>query len=246
MKYIKENNALELSYKFWHKHNSANGYPEHYPDEEVIKFLMGLKGNAKKNKINLRSVKVLDLASGSGKNSIPVSEIGFDLYCVDYSKPGLDYTKKRLKKLKLGGKFLCIDFVENPLPFPNDFFDAIISIQVFDHIFLKSFSKVLQETSRVLKPKGKMIASIMGNKTSKENRRGILIKNNKNSCIVSTGNSAGEIHTFYDLNKIKKLFEKNYKIDQAALVSTVFENTKEFTKKGERIECEYFSLLNKF
>ncbi len=239
MKFIEENKALKCSYNFWKVHNTEKGYPEHYPDEEVVRFLMRLKGNAKKNKKKLKSIKVLDLASGCGKNSIPIAELGFNLFCLDYSKPGLDYTKKRLKKLNLSANFSCTDFIKNELPFPDNFFDAIISIQVFDHIFLNSVSRLLEETSRVLKKEGKMIASLMSKRTTKVTRIGIPVKNNKDSYIVSSGNSAGEIHSFFNEKKMSSVLKKRYVIDNSFLSEKIFDDSKEVE------ECKYFSLSNK-
>ncbi len=239
MKFIEENKALQCSYNFWQVHNTEKGYPEHYPDEEVVRFLMRLKGNAKKNKKKLKSIKILDLASGCGKNSIPIAELGFNLFCLDYSKPGLNYTKKRLKKINLNANFSCTDFIKNKLPFADNFFDAIISIQVFDHIFLNSTSKLLEETSRVLKKKGKMITSLMSKKTTKISRIGIPVKNNKDSYIVSAGNSAGEIHSFFNEKKMNLFLKKEYTIDNSFLSKKVFDKSKEVE------ECKYFSLSKK-
>ena len=42
MKVSKEK-ALKSCHNFWQIHNTAKGYPENYPDEEVVRFLMRLK-----------------------------------------------------------------------------------------------------------------------------------------------------------------------------------------------------------
>jgi hypothetical protein len=47
---ISQEKALASSYKFWQTHNAKNGFPEDYPDEEVVRFLMRLKSKAKKQK----------------------------------------------------------------------------------------------------------------------------------------------------------------------------------------------------
>ena len=44
---ISKYKALKSSYKFWEIHNTAKGFPENYPDEEVVRFLMRLKSKAK-------------------------------------------------------------------------------------------------------------------------------------------------------------------------------------------------------
>ena len=39
--------AKKNSYKFWQKHNSEKGFPEMYPEEEVVRFLSGFKKKKK-------------------------------------------------------------------------------------------------------------------------------------------------------------------------------------------------------
>ena len=65
MKVSKEK-ALKSCHNFWQIHNTAKGYPENYPDEEVVRFLMRIKSHKSKGK-NLKDLKILDLGTGSGK-----------------------------------------------------------------------------------------------------------------------------------------------------------------------------------
>ena len=89
---ISREKALKSCYDFWQIHNTEKGFPENYPEEEVVRFLMRLKSFNKKNK---KKIKILDLASGSGKNIQPIIDLGFELYLIDWSKGGLNYIKKR-------------------------------------------------------------------------------------------------------------------------------------------------------
>ena len=118
---ITQEKALKICREFWEIHNTKNGFPEDYPDEEVVRFLMRLKSKAKKQKKQLKNLKVLDLATGSGKNLQPIIDMGFKLYCIDWSKGGLDYIKKRLKNKKINST--CLDFINEKLPYNNDYFD---------------------------------------------------------------------------------------------------------------------------
>ena len=40
---VSREKALKSCYNFWQVHNTEKGFPENYPDEEVVRFLMRLK-----------------------------------------------------------------------------------------------------------------------------------------------------------------------------------------------------------
>lgn len=215
---INKNIAKRNSFKFWQKHNSRKGFPEKYPEEEVVRFLSMFK---KKN------IKILDLASGSGKNTFAAIDKGFKVYCVDYSKPGLDLTLKTVKKKK-NCKVYCLDITKNKLPFSSNFFDGIIATQVLDHVFKEDVDFIISEMKRVLKKNGKTLLNLMSTKTTKKSRLGIKIKNEKNTYLTDYGNSAGEIHSLFNENEMNKLFKK-FKIFDSMLVSINNDFSKEKT-----------------
>lgn len=215
---INKNIAKRNSFKFWQKHNSRKGFPEKYPEEEVVRFLSMFK---KKN------IKILDLASGSGKNTFAAIDKGFKVYCVDYSKPGLDLTLKTVKKKK-NCEVYCLDITKNKLPFSSNFFDGIIATQVLDHVFKEDVDFIISEMKRVLKKNGKTLLNLMSTKTTKKSRLGIKIKNEKNTYLTDYGNSAGEIHSLFNENEMNKLFIK-FKIFNSMLVSINNDFSKEKT-----------------
>lgn len=205
---IKQNKALKSCYDFWQIHNTKKGYPEDYPDEEVVRFLMRLKSNTIKQKKQIKDIKILDLATGSGKNIQPIMDIGFKLYCIDWSKGGLNYIKKKYKKKNI--HFTWLDFVNSKLVYNDDYFDAVIATSVFDHILKKDCEKLLSEVHRVTKKNGLMISNLMTTKTTKKGRVGTKIQGEKNTYLVETGNSAGEIHSLFERNIAKKFFSKYF------------------------------------
>jgi ubiquinone/menaquinone biosynthesis C-methylase UbiE len=205
---ISKYKALKSSYKFWEIHNTAKGFPENYPDEEVVRFLMRLKSKAKILKKKIKDFKVLDLGSGSGKNVKPVIDIGFSLYCIDWSKGGINYIKNKHKNKKIDYK--CLDFINNQLPYKNNYFDAVIATSIFDHIFKEDSQTLLKDAHRVLKENGVMISNLMTTKTNKKNRKGEKITDEKNTYLVKSGNSAGEIHSLFEKDNAKKFFSKYF------------------------------------
>lgn len=224
---IEKNIAKKNSFKFWQRHNSLKGFPEKYPEEEVVRFLSMFK---KKN------IKILDLASGSGKNTFVAIDKGFKVYCVDYSKPGLDLTLKSIKNKK-NCKTYCLDITKNQLPFTDNFFDGIIATQVLDHVFKEDVNFIVSEIKRVLKKDGKTLLNLMSTKTTKKSRLGHKIKNEKNTYLTNHGNSAGEVHSLFHEKEMKKLF-KRFKISNSMIVSV----SNDFSK--EKTVFKYFYLTH--
>ena len=228
MKFIEKSLAQKLSYNFWCKHNSEKGYPEKYPEEEVVRFL---------SSFNNKDSNILDLASGSGKNTSVCLDKGFRTHCVDYSKPGLVYTLKKNKKSK-NLKTYCVDITKNRLPFKNKFFDRIIATQIVDHILKEDINFVLSEMKRVLKKEGKILLNLMSTETTKRSRLGVKILGEKNTYLTNKGNSAGEIHSLFTINDMNKMFKNKFKVLSSLHVQVKNDQSKEKTV------FKYFYLTN--
>lgn len=93
--------------------------------------------------------KILDIGCGTGVFISPLVEYGYkNLYGIDSPH---DYIKKAIER-----GYKQIDTIEDlnydKLPYQDQFFDAVISKDVFEHLLNPSF--VLTEVARVLKPNG--------------------------------------------------------------------------------------------
>lgn len=93
-------------------------------------------------------LKIMDSGCCTGYNLHLLSEFG-EVYGVDTEKKAVAYCKKRgfsqTRLLKNGLK----------LPFKDNYFDIVTSLDVLEHI--EKDEEYLQELNRVLKPKGKLI-----------------------------------------------------------------------------------------
>ena len=233
---VSKEKALKSCYNFWQVHNTEKGFPENYPDEEVVRFLKRLGSHYLKKGKNLKDIKILDLGTGSGKNIQPVLDLGFKLYVIDWSNGGLKYIKKRIKNKRIN--FYFLDFVKKKLPYKDNFFDGVIAVQVFDHIFKGDASNLLKEVSRVSKKKSMMISNLMTTNTNKKNRLGIKIKNEKNTYLVKTGNSAGEIHSLFPRRQAKNFYSKYFLTTDIVDYSIVY-------NKKEKLNFQYCNLKKK-
>ncbi len=157
--------------------------------------------------------RVLDLGCGAGRNLIYLLRSGFDMYGIDYAPEGLKIIKERLKKEKTNCR-LRLGNIFNKLPYEDDFFDAVISVQVLQHGKLNEIKRAIKEIKRVLKPEGIIFITLSG-RISNGKVREYLIKTAKKiaprTYVPTIGNEKGLIHFIYNKKIIKKHYN-NFKI----------------------------------
>ncbi len=104
------------------------------------------------NFINIypKKSKILDIGCGNGRN---MKNINYIFYGVDNCSNFIELAKQVTPNV-----FLC---EMTNLPFPDNYFDAIISIASFHHLStIERRNECLKEMKRVLKPNGKILLSI--------------------------------------------------------------------------------------
>lgn len=105
----------------------------------------------KKNK------KILDLGCGNGEVSEKMEKLGAKVYGIDYSKDAISMAKKMgLKAQFKTGKI-------SDLPYPDNFFDGVISLDVFEHVYPVELSAALTEIKRVTKDGGRIVVATAPN-----------------------------------------------------------------------------------
>lgn len=155
--------------------------------------------NFKKNGVK----KVLDLGSGSGRHIIYLAQNGFSVYGLDNSSSGLDMTKKWLKEDGLAAELIEQE-MDIPFPWEDDFFDAVISIQVIRHADVSTIKKIIFEIERVIKKDGFIFITAPKLKNQGENFKQI----EPNTYIPMDGPEKGLPHHYFTIGEMKKLFFK--------------------------------------
>ena len=98
--------------------------------------------------------KVLDVGCGTGRLLKWFSEnIGYDMYGVE---PAKNMIKEAQRKTQATKPIIKQGDIEN-IPFPNDYFDRIITTHVLMHLHPQMIHNGITEMYRVLKPGGYML-----------------------------------------------------------------------------------------
>jgi len=133
-------------------HNSQSGcYLHASKNWEYLYVLNAINGSNS-------SQKIIDAGAGRGALQIYLAGIGRDVHSIDlsFSEHSHDGHECRHKFLKAFGEKINFRFgsIFN-LPYPDGYFDVVVSVSVIEHLKHKEFA--LYELLRVLKPGGMLI-----------------------------------------------------------------------------------------
>ena len=121
------------------------------PQEDMTKTIKLFK------KFNVK--RVLDLGCGSGRHLVYLAKHGFDVYGFDIAKHGIKIAREWLKKEKFKSS-LKVGDIYGKLPYGDNFFDAIISVQSVHHGKIEWIRKCIKEMKRILKPDGLVFITV--------------------------------------------------------------------------------------
>lgn len=162
------------------------------------------------NFINKNSVKIsriLDVGCGSGRNSIALAKMGFEVYGIDFVKEALNELEKRARKEKVKVKTICHNITKSPWPLKNNFFDAAIINVVLDSIDRSGREVVAKELHRILK---KSAYVFIYEPSIKDGYYSRFVKNFENP--VFTCPDDGIKREIFAENSLAKPFRKFFKV----------------------------------
>jgi UDP-N-acetylglucosamine transferase subunit ALG13/ubiquinone/menaquinone biosynthesis C-methylase UbiE len=106
--------------------------------------------------LDIKKKKILEVGSGSGRDSIYLAKIGADNYLVDYVEAPLKIANEIAEREKL--KITAIKTDAKKLPFPDDNFDFIFSGGLIEHF--TEPEHLIKEQVRVLKKGGYLLIDV--------------------------------------------------------------------------------------
>lgn len=101
--------------------------------------------------------KVLEIGCGDGAMLRLLADRKFEAVGIDASASGIDRCSER------GLRAHCLDISTDGLPFPDDSFDLVISLETFEHL-MNPFH-ALQEVKRTLRLGGRFLCSVPNPRT---------------------------------------------------------------------------------
>lgn len=133
---------------FW---DSANEIDEVYSNRERIRWEL-------EKVTSLEGAKILEVGSGSGRDSFPLIEAGAELFLLDYSLPSLELIARQLGARRNQVAVLGGDAFQ--LPFPDESFDVLFHQGLLEHFRKPLPEKMLTEHFRVLRPGGIILVDV--------------------------------------------------------------------------------------
>jgi SAM-dependent methyltransferase len=97
-----------------------------------------------------KGAHILDLGSATGGNTLLLQDLGFIVTSLEYSNVGVD--------IQLSKGISVLQGDARDLPFTDNFFDAVICLDVLEHIW--EDVQVLEEIHRVLNVYGKFLITV--------------------------------------------------------------------------------------
>ena len=147
-----------------------------------------------------RGVKrILDLGCGSGRHVVCLTKEGFEVYGIDISPIGIELAKRWMEDEKLKASLITGD-IYNKLPYPDAFFDVVISVQVIHHNTARNISRLVAEIWRLLQPKGLFFATVPMYRNQAKRFRQI----EENTFLPLDGREKGVPHHYFDEEQIRR------------------------------------------
>lgn len=151
--------------------------------------------------------RVLDLGCGTGRHMVFFSEKGFQMYGLDASEHALQLAKLWLDKSSLQGE-LRQHKMECRFPYDDDFFDAVISIQVIHHNKISDIMYTIREIERVLRKGGIAFVSVAVLKEERlfPDSDWALSEIEPGTYIPQKGPESGILHHYFTPDELRSAF----------------------------------------
>lgn len=146
--------------------------PSNVPQADVVRFLRWLKKEQKRagNPLDMETVRVLDLGSGTGRNSYYFAEQGAQVTGLEFSETALTAARKFAAHGELSIEYQAHDIGEL-FPVATNSIDIVLDVTSSNSLSDTARAQYLSEVSRVLKTGGFLFLralSLEGDANAKE------------------------------------------------------------------------------
>ncbi len=145
-------------------------------------------------------IKIWDVGCGTGRHTIYLARLGFDMYVSDNSPTALEKTKEALMVENLTATITKADMEE--LPFKGVAFHAIILWNVVQHADSAKIARVMANLKSSILPKGLFLLSVKSTK-AEEVGKGERIE--ANTYMPAEGLEIGVPHHYFTKQELETL-----------------------------------------
>ena len=183
---------------------------------------------------SLKMNSFLDLGCGLGRHTILFSQNGFKTSCFDISEEAINRTKKWCHEEGLVVDYQIGDMIN--LPYKDESFDCILSMNVISHTDTEGVKKVIKEIYRVLKKNGECYLTL-GSKDTWGFKKTDWPKVDDNTKLLMIPGPEYQVPHFYADYKLCKELFKDFDI------INIHQKVDFFEHPGEVNESYHFHLL---
>lgn len=181
-------------YWYWGKEDKV--------DEDISKILKAFD--------NARVSKILDLGCGTGRHTIYFARKGFKAYGFDQSERAIKRAIELLQAERLRADLKVWNMTVHPLPYQDEFFDAVLAVRVIHHAKLATINAIAKEIDRITAKGGYLYLQVP---TEQKARR--LMEEEKQKCerleertfLPLEGDEAGVVHHYFTSEELLSLFK---------------------------------------
>ena len=164
--------------------------------------------------------KVLDLGCGVGRNSVFLSQMGFEVDAFDLSPTAIEELNSKIMKLNLKINTKIGDMLE--LPYANENFDSILAFHTIYHTDMQGLQNVIGEMKRVLVDGGEIFFTLNSKMSpSFKNPTHKII--DEHTIIKTEGLEKDIPHTFVDYEDIKMML-RGFQIIKIQQIEDIYDD----------------------
>lgn len=151
---------------------------------------------------------IIDIGCGEGRNSLYLSQVGFNIVGIDLSFKAANVMKNNFFEESLKGHIVTGDARQMPLG--DESADGILAHHLFDHLDLNGLNRAVAECMRVLKPGGVLLFT-MDNFVEAATDATAIAKDD-GSYVYSKGANKGMLVRPYDNCELSAIAERGWQI----------------------------------
>ena len=158
--------------------------------------------------------KILDFGCGTGRHAIYFAMNGFKVYGFDQSELAIKRAMGLLQAEHLSAHLKVWNMTILPLPYQDEFFDAVIAVRVIHHTKLATISAIAKEIHRITAKGGYLYLQVpteqKGEKLLEEQKCERL---GERTFLPLEGEEAGVVHHYFTSEELTSLFERYNPLD---------------------------------